>query len=197
MPPARECRECSGTIVPSDKESLTAEWHLIISQILLAYTPHLSFMQTFLGLIPDDRIINQLPQKLQGTEQGLYVQTAGLMSGWGSEIMVSSEEFSWLRTSGSKIPQVERGETTLKSNAAIVGTTQSPTPVAQYKHHITASMIWLQKTGYILFLRGTELKLLQLRFCLSTPYSHCITIITVDAGLQGQQKGSIRPLLTN
>lgn len=40
--------------MPSDKESLTAEWHLIISQILLAYTPHLSFMQTFLGLIPDD-----------------------------------------------------------------------------------------------------------------------------------------------
>lgn len=67
--------------MPSDKESLTAEWHLIISQILLAYIPHLSFMQTFLGLIPDDRIINQLPQKLQGTEQGLYVQTAGLMSG--------------------------------------------------------------------------------------------------------------------
>lgn len=50
----RQCRECTGTTVPWAKESLIAERHLMISQILLAYTLHLLFTQTFLGLIPDD-----------------------------------------------------------------------------------------------------------------------------------------------
>lgn len=67
---------------------------------------------------------------------------------------------------------------------------------AQCKHCVDAPVVWLQQTSSILFLRGTELKLVRLEFSFSILNFNSI-IIATGSGLPGQQKGSIRPPLTN
>jgi len=111
--------------------------------------------------------------------------------------MVCPGDFSRpLRSSESENLKGRREKVTLKTNTAVVGAIYSLKPGALYKHCTAAPLIWLQQASYILFLKSTDPKLLQLRFGLSILNSH-ITIIAINAGLQRQQKGPIRPAMTN